>query len=74
MYILTIDYDGNVEEWYGECDNGTWLQVDNTRLDKKGRIPVLKKANEDNEFIYMIETGTKNQSVKGIISSGSIAK
>ena len=74
MYILTIDYDGNVEEWYGECDNGTWLQVDNTRLDKKGRIPVLKKANEDNEFIYMTETGTKNQSVKGIISSGSIAK
>ena len=74
MYVLTIRPDGNVEEWYGTCEDGTWLQVVNSHLDEKGRIPVLKKSGDDTEFIYMTEKGTKDQRIKGIVESGRIAK
>ena len=67
MYIITVDRDQNTEEWYGTCEDGTLTQVVNTYLDKDGKIPVLQNKNDEKDFVYMTEEGTKDNKVSGII-------
>ena len=70
MYVIILDKDGNVSEWTGNCDEGTWTQVVNTHVDKDGKIPVLQNNEDDKDFIYMTEEGTKNNLITGIITGG----
>ena len=67
MYIITVDRDQNTEEWFGTCEDGVWMQVVNTHLDKDGKIPVLQNKNDEKDFVYMTEEGTKDNKVSGII-------
>ncbi|MBO6240816.1 MAG: hypothetical protein J6O61_08300 [Butyrivibrio sp.] len=70
MYIILIDRDGNISEWSGNCEQGTWKQVVNTHLDKDGKIPVLQNNEDEKDFIYMTEEGTKDNLITGIITGG----
>lgn len=73
MYIITVDRDQNTEEWFGTCEDGVFMQVVNTHLDKDGKIPVLQNKNDEKDFVSMTEEGTKDNKVSGIITGGKKA-
>lgn len=70
MYIITIDKDGNTQEWTGNCDKGDFEQIPYAAVDKLGKIPVLNGREDSENHIYMTKDGAKNHGVKGIITGG----
>ncbi len=72
MYIMTYEKNNVVTEWIGQCTSGRIEQVLNSKLDKKGRIPVLSERENYDHHLYMYEKDTKNNGVTGIITGGRI--
>lgn len=70
MYIMTYEKNNVVTEWIGQCTNGRIEQVLNSKLDKKGRIPVLSERENYDHHLYMYEKDAKNNGVVGIITGG----
>ena len=50
MSVITIDRDGNTEEWNGSCIDGSFNQIVNTHVDKNGKIPVLQNTEDEKEY------------------------
>lgn len=51
LYIMTADAEGNVTEWYGNCEEGVFVPLD--KIDKAGHSPILWKR-EDPERVFAI--------------------
>ena len=74
MYIITVDQNGDITEWYGTCEEGTWKQVNNTYKDKKGNTPVLSESEDPDNHVYMSEKAMSDSGITGIISGGTVIK
>ncbi|WP_029232034.1 hypothetical protein [Butyrivibrio sp. VCB2006] len=74
MYIITVDKNYDTKEWLGTCDSGNWIQVLNTTLDAKGRIPVLSERENPSNLLYMNEKKIIDNGVTGIITGGTVKR
>ncbi len=70
MYVITVDKEGNTEEWTGKCDKGDWEQVPYAAIDKEGKLPMLNGRENSEDHIYMTAEDSKNHGVSGIITGG----
>ncbi len=72
MYMITVNNNYETKEWYGDCEQGTWKQVINTKKDPEGRSAVMDEKDNTDNHIWMVQEKMKDNGIHGIITGGKV--
>ena len=61
MYLTTLNWDGNQEEWNGIADEGVWSPYGSAT--NKREVPVCRDVDDDDNYLWL---STKNNKERGI--------
>ena len=61
MYLTTLNWDGNQEEWNGFADAGIWSPYGAGSNRKE--VPVCQDVDDDNNYLWLSVCDNKNRGI-----------